>query len=171
MFRTIMVGAVLLMLAGCTETGQDSGIASAGGGPGVSVTTAAPPGEVDSVKWAKCLREHGVPADDPAGPDEKPRIPDSVPKDQLDAAAEACRAFNPNWGRPAPPPNPENVERERKFAQCMRAHGVDMADPGAPSDAPVPETTVAGDVVDRAQETCAREVPGVVTPAPREKKK
>lgn len=170
MFRMIMALAALLILAGCTETGQDNGIASAGGGPGVSVTTAVPPGEVDSVKWAKCLREHGVPADDPAGPDEKPHIPDSVTKEQMDAAADKCREYNPNWGRPAPPPNPEDVERERKLAQCMRAHGVDMADPGAPSDAPIPETTVAGDVVDRAQEACAREIPGYQPPQPRGKK-
>jgi hypothetical protein len=165
-----MAVVALLVLAACTKTSQDSGIASAGGGPGVSVTSAAPPGEVDSVKWAKCLREHGVPADDPAGPDEKPRIPDSVPKEQMDAAAEACRAYNPNWGRPAPPPSPEDLERERKFAQCMRENGVDMADPGAPSGAPVPETTVPGDVVDRAQEICVREVPGMVTPNSKEKK-
>ena len=169
MSRVIMAVAALLMLAACTETGQDSGIASAGGGPGVSVTNTAPSGEFDPVKWAKCLREHGIQVDDPQPGEEKPRI--DAPKDKMDAAAEACRAYNPNWGRPVPPPSPEELERERKFARCMREHGVDMADPGAPSDAPVPETTVPGDVVDRAQETCAREVPGIVTPAPREKTK
>jgi hypothetical protein len=169
LFRISTALAALLALAACTEPDADNGIASAGGA-GVSVTSVAPPGAVDSVKWAKCLREHGVPADDPEGPEDKPRIPDSVSKEQMDAAAEACREYNPNWGRPAPPPNPEDLERERKFARCMREHGVDMADPGAPSDAPIPETTIAGDVVDRAQEACAREIPGYPLPAPRGKK-
>ena len=50
----------------------------------------------------QCLREHGLTVDDanPADPGGgKPHIHDDVStKEQIDAAADACRAYNPNWG-------------------------------------------------------------------------
>lgn len=125
----------LLALTACTKPMRDNGIASAGG---VNPATTAAGGEIDQVAWAKCLREHGIQVQDPE-PGGKPRVDESVPKEAMDAAADACRAYNPNWGKPPPPPDPAQVEQQRKFAQCMRDHGFNWADPGPdgrPVDAP-----------------------------------
>ena len=61
------------------------------------------------------------------------------------------------------PPDPAGVERQRRFAQCTREHGVDMPDPDAPSTpAGGPETTPGGPAFDEAVRACAQQVPGVV---------
>jgi len=140
----VVMSAVVLTLTACTKPAQDNGIASAGG---ASPTSTAASGEIDQVAWAKCLREHGIQVQDPE-PGGKPRVDESVPEEAMDAAAETCRTYNPNWGEPPPPPDPTQVEQQRKFAQCMRDHGFDWADPGSdgrPVDPP--------DVGDRSHPT------------------
>jgi hypothetical protein len=139
----------VLVLDACTKPARDGGIASAGGaGTNSSPATAtAAAGGFDPVKWAKCLREHGITVDDPQPGDGKPRIDESEPEDKVNAAADACRAYNPNWGKPPPPPDPAQVEQQRKFAQCMRDHGFDWPDPG-PDGRPV-EPPNADDPGDR----------------------
>src|SRR5215510_1580333 len=106
--KVIMLTAAVLLLGACTKPDQDSGIASAGG-TAVTPTSTGPAGEFDPVKWVKCLREQGIAVDDP-DPGQpgggKPHIHEDIPKDKVDAAAEACRAYNPNWGKPPPPPDP-----------------------------------------------------------------
>jgi hypothetical protein len=45
------------------------------------------------------------------------------------AALEACRAYMPNGGE-LTKPDPQRLEQARKFAQCMREHGItDFPDP------------------------------------------
>jgi hypothetical protein len=173
----VIMLALLLGAAGCTKANQDNGIASAGGA-GVSVTpTQGTGGTYDAVKWAQCLREHGLTVDDPdpAAPGGgKPHIHDDVStKEQIDAAADACRAYNPNWGKPAPPPDPAETEKLRKFAQCMREHGIDWDDPdtnptgAAPPPGGDPEAgkpTPSGPQFEQAIKECGELVPGVIAP-------
>jgi hypothetical protein len=162
----IPLTAAAIALTACSDPVRDNGIASAGGSGSATVTATGRPGPVDQVRWAQCLREHGIVVDDPNPADPgggKPRIHDDAStKEQIDAAAEACRAYNPNWGRNFPP-DPADVEKQRQFAQCMREHGIDMPDPDAPSTAPAgPEPTPSGPVFDQALADCAAKVPGVV---------
>src|SRR5262245_21906809 len=109
------VAGVLVVLtflvAACTRPAQDDdGIASAGGGT-ASVTTTKAAGDWDPVRWARCLREHGITVDDPDTPDGKPRVHDELSTpEELDAAADACRRYNPNWGVTVAP-DPEEDER------------------------------------------------------------
>src|SRR5262249_51762829 len=129
----------------------------------------------DPVRWAQCLRQHGLQVDDP-DPDPnsartKPHIhTDGVPQSRIDAATAACRQFNPNFGRP-PAADPAEEQRMYEFVKCMREHGIDIpfgAD-GRPTPSGLPTApvdtgpTVSGDVFDRVYRECAQRVPGAVS--------
>ncbi len=163
MIRIVAVAGVVLALAACSP--QDTRTSEA--------TSVAGGGTQDSVKLAQCLREQGVPAQDPATADGKPVIPESVPGVQVDVAYENCREFAPNYGKPIPPPDPQQLDRLRRFAQCMRDQGVDWADPdprtGRPAEAGEPGNPNrdpnqadpgGGADVAQAARVCDEKVPG-----------
>jgi hypothetical protein len=90
------------------------------------------------IKFAQCMREHGVDMPDPeinddgsmgvmiGGGEDGP-----VDKSKLDAANQACRAYAPNGGEHRPP-DPAMQEKMRALAKCMRANGVpNFPDPSA----------------------------------------
>jgi hypothetical protein len=162
--RWAILPAAVLTLTACTKPAQDNGIASAGGASSAPATTTTAAGEFDPVKWAKCLREHGITVDDPQPGEGKPKIDESIPEDRVNAAADACRACNPNWGKPPPPPDPEEVAKMRMFAQCMRDHGIDWPDPGPDGrqTPPAPTTRRGGPDPTNALQKCGKRVPGIV---------
>jgi hypothetical protein len=131
----IWLAAVLpllaLTLAGCGGHGRKPGIATAGG---TGAAGASPSASVDPqtarLEFARCMREHGVDMPDPDA-DGKMTITASggpTNRTQMDAAQAACRQYLPNGGAP-PSMSPQEIEQLRQFAQCMRDHGVQMADP------------------------------------------
>jgi hypothetical protein len=158
--------------AACSQSTDDDGLATAGGAgqDGGPAQDGYATGEVDPVKWASCLREHGLRVDDPVPPEIKPHIHEELASpEQLAAAVEACRQFNPNYGRPEPPPDPAEVELMRQFAACMREHGVPFDDPGPdgrirpPDPGTATADSVGGEVFDEALTACNDRVPGVAT--------
>lgn len=87
--------------------------------------------------FAKCMREHGVDMKDPDGDG---RITVMASKgaggaggpggDQaMQAAQKACQSLMPNGGKPRKM-SPQDLDKARKFAKCMREHGINMEDPG-----------------------------------------
>jgi hypothetical protein len=81
------------------------------------------------VKFAACMREHGIDMPDP-GPGAGPGAANQPP-DKIDAAMQACRQYMPNGGDLSTP-NPQQIEQQRKYARCMRDHGIsDFPDPDA----------------------------------------
>jgi hypothetical protein len=131
---------VALGLAGCGKGGKGEGVASAVGANGAAVgATPKPSASVDMqdamLKFAQCMRDHGVQMDDPqvdgeghfgiqiggkGGPADKTK---------MDAAMQACQRYMPNGGEP-PKMDPAMAEKMRKMAECMRANGVpDFPDP------------------------------------------
>ncbi|HEY1687628.1 MAG TPA: hypothetical protein VGF95_02065 [Solirubrobacteraceae bacterium] len=107
--------------------------------------------QADAVKFAKCMREHGVDAEantsaggngvglsihvsggpPPGGKEEGSSNPGPPPG--IEAAQRACQRYLPNEGKP-PKLSPAEEAKQRedalKFARCMRSHGVDVPDPG-----------------------------------------
>ncbi|TMR22976.1 hypothetical protein ETD86_09550 [Nonomuraea turkmeniaca] len=144
MRRTFIATALLAALsAGCGSQESGAGVASVTRGsspPSASAsatpTTTADPQE-QGRKFAQCMREHGVPMEDPDpdGGGGFTSIGQNVDKNKVREAAEACRAFAPFKDRREL--NPEEVEQLRQFAQCMRENGVDMPDPN-------PDGTLSG---------------------------
>ncbi|MFJ8577279.1 hypothetical protein [Micromonospora sp. NPDC093277] len=138
--RSLLVLPLLLGLSitGCARTDQDGDqVATAGGGG----ATASPSASVMQVsdedrqrEFAKCMRENGM----PDFPDPEPgggggfrvKIPAGQDRDKAQAAMEKCRDLMPNGGKQVKL-DPEQVEKVRQLAKCMRENGVpNFPDPG-----------------------------------------
>ena len=119
----ILLDAAALAAACSRASGPDIPTASG------SASASASAGSGDLTALVNCVRQHGV------------TVPDHV---TLQAAwqraeqehapgREACNALLP--ARPANHlPSAQELERLRRFAVCMRAHGMDMSDPQPDGD-------------------------------------
>ncbi|QXV61416.1 hypothetical protein CVV72_33435 [Amycolatopsis sp. TNS106] len=136
----LIAGAVLALVAGCGGGGD-------GGDKVASISSPQAPGaagdgkQADNVSdedkmrnFAKCMREHGIDMPDPqTNGDGQNSItieagegrPD---ENKMKAASDACRKLLPNGGE-IKPPTPEELDKMRKEAKCMREHGIDFPDP------------------------------------------
>jgi hypothetical protein len=127
-----------LALAGCGFTGGSSEAASSGGGESPAVAA-------DFVKFATCMRSHGVPNfPDPSSSGGGIQI---APESGLNPASPAfksaqgqCKKLLPGGGpkaASAPPPSASNVRAALKWAQYVREHGVpNFPDPSTNSNQP-----------------------------------
>jgi len=166
---TFTLGAVAsLGMSACGSPPASDGVATAGGA--TQSVSAGPDGAYDEAKWIRCLREQGLTVDDPEPGREKPHIHDElVTSEKIRSATEACKVFNPVWGQPRQPRDPDWLAQYRKLAQCMRDHGIDMPDepvPVAPPTAPgAAGRNPTGAVYEKALQECADQVPGVAETA------
>ncbi|MEU7872656.1 hypothetical protein [Dactylosporangium sp. NPDC049140] len=131
----LALGLLLLFTAaGCGKaTGGDNGVATAGDGKASPTATASsgtgnrdPKADQEAfLRFAQCMRDHGVPMDDPQfdGGGISLMIPEGTDKSKVDAAQAECKQYMPNGGEP-PKLSPEQQERMRKYAQCMRDQGI-----------------------------------------------
>jgi hypothetical protein len=117
----------VLALAACGGTSSGDGIASAGGAKGsTSASASAPSLSPDDarLKYAKCLREHGV---------NMPDDPKQIPKSGIeipDSAMKACEKWQRAMGgRRIDMNDPATRDRFTSFARCMRQNGIDFPDP------------------------------------------
>ncbi|MEV0589820.1 hypothetical protein [Nonomuraea cavernae] len=149
-FRLLIAAVPLVCAAACGAQPSSTGVASAGGG-----TASASPAKAqgDAVKYAQCMREHGVEMDDP-GTDGKIKM--KMPaggEAALKEAQEACKQYAPVMaGKGAAEIPAADQAKFIAYAKCMREHGVKMPDPkfdggqaamGVPAEAGVsPESPV-----------------------------
>ncbi|GAB3718096.1 hypothetical protein GCM10027598_29440 [Amycolatopsis oliviviridis] len=152
----LIAGAVFALVAGCGGGGDGgdkvasiSSPPSAGAGDGQQADNVSD--EDKRRNFAKCMREHGVnmpePKRDANGQDtvtfEAADMPD---ENKMKAADEACRKLLPNGGE-IKPPTPEELDKMRKEAKCMRDHGIDFPDPepGGKGGVAIPLGDAGGD--------------------------
>jgi hypothetical protein len=140
--------AATIGLAGCSSGASSTGVASLNGSGSSTTTPADGSGSGDAksqaaqqdamVKFAQCMRQHGVnmadPKPAPGGGGAMEAMPgvnsnDPAAMQKMQAASTACDKLLPNGGKPTA----QDIQRQLKFAQCMRAHGVDIPDPSANS--------------------------------------
>jgi len=173
---TALVAAGLLAatLSACANA-DASDIASATGDADPADVTPAPTSTLtpqeQALKFVQCMRDHGVPMDDPefaggggiginiGGEGTEPSA--------VEAAMEACREFAPFGGDGnSPPDDPEMAENLRKFAQCMRDNGVpDFPDPDG-GRLMLDGTITADPDFETAQAKCQAEfLPGMTGPS------
>ncbi|MFG1707729.1 hypothetical protein ACFLIM_31445 [Nonomuraea sp. M3C6] len=136
MRRTLIATGLLaaFALTGCGGQQSGTGVASVAAGSSAKPSASASPSttadpQEQGRKFAQCMREHGVPMEDPDpnGGGGLTTIGQGVDKKKVQEAAEACRAYAPFKDRADL--KPEDVEKLRQFAQCMRENGVNMPDP------------------------------------------
>lgn len=89
----------------------------------------------DMVKFAQCMRDNGVDMPDPKQDDNGGIAIEAVPgdagpidEDKMKTAHEACKKFLPNGGE-FKPPSPEEQDKARQSAKCMRDKGYNWPDP------------------------------------------
>ncbi|MFG2040759.1 hypothetical protein [Dactylosporangium sp. NPDC048998] len=129
-----LVLALLLALpaAGCARNaGADDGVATAGGAkPDASASGGNAPRDPKDdqeqfLRFAQCMRDHGIPMDDPdfEGGGVRIAIPDGTDRSKVEAAQEQCKQYMPNGGQPQRV-SAEDQEKMRQFSECMREHGI-----------------------------------------------
>ncbi|GAA1849819.1 hypothetical protein [Asanoa iriomotensis] len=129
MRRSLVVPLLVLGLglAACDSAGATPGVATAGGGTPAASASAAD--EDDGREFAACMREHGVDMPDPQPGGGLGVELDKLDKTKVLDAVDACRDVMPGGGKDVKL-NPDQLERQRALAECMRANGVpDFPDP------------------------------------------
>jgi hypothetical protein len=84
--------------------------------------------EQQIVRFARCMREHGVDVSTPNGNGPGPiRVKGTNPQ-AMEAAQKACQRYQPKGGREnlSPAERAEREDQVAKFAKCMREHGVEV---------------------------------------------
>jgi hypothetical protein len=136
-------------LAGCERQPTDEGIPTVQGGEGGGSTMPTPSATADVVaamrEWAQCMRNQGFDVPDPyLDPTsgkltfgfEGPAKGDPM-EEQFVMAMEVCEPYEAAYQQIDREPFTDGqMERWRVFTQCMRDHGVEVADPDQSSGLP-----------------------------------
>jgi hypothetical protein len=153
--------AVMFALAGCGKSDNGNKVASVSGTASASASTNAtlsPAEEQErALKFAQCMREHGVDMPDPTVEDGKIRIRiNAQPGTDVEAAQQACKQYAPNGGPGGGKIDPQMQENMRKYAQCMRDNGVEkFPDPDPNQGGMRINGDIAGDPdFEKAQKAC-----------------
>ena len=80
------------------------------------------------VKFARCMRQHGVPMEDPKPGGGVTLKLDKATEDKVDAAQKACAEFSPMQAGD-PQQRAEDLERLTRMTQCLRRNGIPVEDP------------------------------------------
>lgn len=163
------VPLVLLMaVAGCARSDGGSKVASVSGtaSPTASASGASSLSAKErALKFAQCMRDHGVPMEDPQFDGDKIEVQIGgagapVDKSKVDAAQEACKEWSPIGGPGGAKPDPQMLENMRKQAQCMRDNGVEnFPDPSTDGGIRIDGSIGEDPDFDAAQEKCMKDMP------------
>lgn len=133
--RSTLVGALLMALAvtlaacgGGSSTSDPSTTSGAASSGGSSSSGASNSLEQQALKYAQCMRSHGVTNYADPTPGKSVGIGQSgidTNSPTYQAAASACQKYQPTTGNNANQgPNSQVQSQQLKFAECMRKHGV-----------------------------------------------
>ncbi|MDH2427482.1 hypothetical protein [Sphaerisporangium sp. TRM90804] len=166
--RLALVAGVLpvLVLAGCGAA-EAPQVASASGAKGSAAASpsASPAVSSDPLKFAQCMREHGI---DMKDPEQGGRISIKIKKGdegKLDTAQKACGKYMQGGGDGPGRDDPAVRDAMLKFAACMRAEGLDVPDP-EPGKGGIRirrDDSVSEEVFERAHKKCEHFMPGAAT--------
>jgi len=143
----LAIAALPLILTGC---GSGSPHAKSS-----SSTNAADQG----VKFAQCMRQHGVPMADPTNGQIRIQMTGG-PQDQskMDAAQQACKQYAPKLNQ-AGGQSAQDRDHALKLAECLRKHGFNVPDPQPGQGMKITSTgdPQSGAKIDAAMKTCQQE--------------
>ena len=127
-----------------------------------STSAASSDRTAQQVKFAVCMRQHGVPIKDPtAGPQQA--LTSGVPAPTLQAAIAACRQYAVGaLSTISASERAVFAQALVKYATCLRANGIDIPDPVISGDNGFGQKLLAASSLPnfkRANATCRRKLP------------
>jgi hypothetical protein len=130
--RAARAAAAAIAAAGLVLLAAACGGSPSSTGSGGSANAAGSANSQVGIDYAGCMRSHGVPRyPDPSSGNELPSGLPKVSPEQLgvssahyQAAQNACAHLLPNGGQLTQSQSQQDLNAMRRFAQCMRAHGV-----------------------------------------------
>ncbi|GAB3845221.1 hypothetical protein ACFPIJ_37985 [Dactylosporangium cerinum] len=157
-----------VLLAGCTKSGDDGGVATVDGTAAPRATTTLS-FEQQGLLHARCMREHGVPEADPQVDGDRVRVGGGYDKESIDPevlgkAMAACKQYEPVL---SPDEMDKKLGTARDESRCMRAQGVeDFPDPASNGAVDVPEAVRMDPQYEAAESVCIRHGGRVASPTP-----
>lgn len=150
-----LVGAatVAVLISGCSKQATPQ-VATAKSGPAATASTA--PAADAALKFVACMRQKGIPMQDPDPVTGEIRPQgDAKTLSNFATVYQACRPLLPNGGqRPPVTFSPQVLDTMRRFAQCMRDQGIpSYPDPG-PDGWGQADSIPTGPKVDAANVKC-----------------
>lgn len=122
----------LLGLGGCGPAQDGPQVATAGGRQSTSVSLGGVPATDPAERgrqFTACMRAEGIVLDDTGAGRGGPVVGGGQDATTVEAAMAKCRAYLPNGGEPEKLPA-DDIEMLRRYAECVREHGVpDYPDP------------------------------------------
>ncbi|GAB2596436.1 hypothetical protein Aab01nite_71690 [Paractinoplanes abujensis] len=160
---------MVLAAAGCAAPDDDGdGVATAQTGAATAAASPSAAATFDEdapLKYAQCMREHGMTWFPDPQPDGRMMIktPKGLDPTKFEAAREACQEFAPEGGEGGQP-DPELIEKARQMAKCMRENGVpEFPDPQADGSLQLDRGKMSvgpGDpAFDKAEQKCSKFMP------------
>ncbi|MFI1302410.1 hypothetical protein [Streptomyces sioyaensis] len=148
-----MVIAAALALSGCGGGSHDGPkVDSLGGGKqrtnSADPSAAAKDHKEPMLQAARCLRKQGLDVPDPDSGGQLKLGGPGVSKEKIHAAVKACQRYMGGGST-----TQAQKDSARKIARCMRKHGLDWPDEGAPTVRAGDEQKVQG-----ALEACRKEI-------------
>jgi hypothetical protein len=139
-------------------------LAGCGSHGGNATTSPSADAQDAAVKFAQCMRQHGVNVEDPTPGDPGIRITGKKLDDtKVQAASRDCAKYRPNGQ--LNPDDPTVRDQMLKMAQCLRAHGVQIADP-QPGQGLQLKVKRGDTKAQQAMEACRKLMPPPVSPSP-----
>jgi hypothetical protein len=162
-----LAAAMFALVSGCSGgAGDGNGVASLSDGNKPAGEAPANDGGTDEDKfraYTKCMRDHGIEMSDPdtsgsSGGGVSIEL-GSEDGEKMQKADEECKPLLPNGGKPQPL-DPQQLDKLREHAKCLREHGLDVPDPN-PND---PGLTIGSgeddpEKVNKAFEACSNLLP------------
>jgi hypothetical protein len=130
LIRPLLAAVLIVTALGLVACGKEAG---AGNGTGTEASDRDKELREAGLKYAQCMREHGIDMADPQPGQRGLRLapPEGVSPQKMGRADEACRKF---LDAVKPPEMSEAQKKEFQEAalahsRCMREHGIDFPDP------------------------------------------
>lgn len=156
-WRLAAVAALFaLTAAACGNNSGGDKVASLGDGKNGNAQNTDNKTDEDKLReYTKCMRENGFDMPDPGSGSTEAREVNEADMEKMEKANKACQKLLPNGGKPKPL-TPEELDKQRKIAKCMRDHGINMPDPD-PNNPGMTITTdgnVDSGAMDKAMKEC-----------------
>jgi hypothetical protein len=128
----VAAAALAVLAAACGGSPSSAGSGGSSTGSGGSSHAGGSAKSQIGVNYASCMRSHGVPKY--PDPDSSNELANGLPKVSLQqlevsssryqAAQNACARLLPNSGQMTQAQSQRDLNAMRRYAQCMRSHGV-----------------------------------------------